>query len=99
MYIYGDTTVSYEFADERYNVVRTEINRHTISLTSMLKCNFKTKKMVCIAISSGIISRKNEIRRHEKVLDIDIVESYDKRWSRYDGITTKQIRMLQETHR
>ena len=44
MYIYGYTTVSYEFADERYNVVRTEINRRTITLTSMLKCNFKTKK-------------------------------------------------------
>ena len=58
MYIYGDTTVSYKFAGERYNVVRTEINRRTITLTSMLKCNFKTK---------------NEIRRHGKVLDIDIV--------------------------
>ena len=44
MYIYGYTTVSHEFADERYNVVRTEINRRTITLTSMLKCNFKTKK-------------------------------------------------------
>ena len=44
MYIYGYTTVSYEFADERYNVVRTEINCRTITLTSMLKCNFKTKK-------------------------------------------------------
>ena len=43
MYIYGDTTVSYKFADERYNVVRTEINHCTITLTSMLKCNFKTK--------------------------------------------------------
>ena len=72
--MYGDTTVSYKFADERYNVVRTEINSCTITLTIMLKCNFKTKKkMVRTAISSGIISRKNEIRRHEEVLDIDIV--------------------------
>ena len=44
MYIYGCTTVSYEFADERYNVVRTEINRHTITLTSMLKCMIKSVK-------------------------------------------------------
>ena len=35
MYIYGYTTVSYEFADERYNVVRTEINRCKITLTSV----------------------------------------------------------------
>ena len=74
MYIYGYTTVSYEFADERYNIVRTEINWRTITLTSMLKCMIKSIKR------NGLHSyifwnnmQKNEIRRHEKVLDIDIV--------------------------
>ena len=33
----------YEVLDEGYNVVRTEINHRTIILTSMLKCNFKTR--------------------------------------------------------
>ena len=35
MYIYGCTTISYEFADEWY--IRTEINRHTITLTRKKK--------------------------------------------------------------
>ena len=35
--------IHYEVLDEGYNVVRAEINRHTIILTSMVKCNFKTR--------------------------------------------------------
>ena len=44
-----------------------------IILTSMLKKGILKLEMVRTAISSGIISRKNEIRRHEKVLDINIM--------------------------
>ena len=46
MYIYGCTTVSYEFADEQ---VRTEINRRTITLTR--------KKKWFAQLFSGIICR------------------------------------------
>ena len=58
--------------DDRYNV-ELKLNHHMIILISMVKCIFKTKNCSHSYNLSGIISRNNEIKIHEKILDVDIM--------------------------